>query len=56
VKRIGFIAFYWGRTKVLKLKMDAPSAEWKMELYGFSIKNTFVGVMVKGSRITPVEM
>ena len=50
MKRILGISFYWGKTKVVKLKMDAPALEWPLELYGISIKNTFFGVMVRGKR------
>ena len=51
MKRICGIGFYWGKTKILKLKMDHPDLEWPMELYGISIKNTFIGIMVRGARI-----
>lgn len=56
MKRIFGIGFYWGKTKVVKLKMDAPAMEWGMEMYGLSIKNTFIGVFVRGKRIYPVEV
>lgn len=54
MKRIFGIGFYWGKTKILRLKLDKPELEWHMELYGISIKNTFVGVMVRGKRVTYV--
>ena len=54
MKRIFGIGFYWGQTKILKLKMDRPTLEWGMELYGISIKNTFLGIMVRGKRTTIV--
>jgi len=54
MKRIFGIGFYWGKTKILRLKFDKPDREWHMELYGVSIKNTFVGIMVRGARITHV--
>ena len=55
MKRIFGIGFYWGKTKILRLKFDKPhNQEWHMELYGVSIKNTFVGIMVRGKRV-PIE-
>jgi hypothetical protein len=54
MKRIFGIGFYWGKTKILRLKLDKPELEWHMELYGISIKNTFVGIMVRGKRVTYV--
>lgn len=50
MKRICGIGFYWRQSKYLKLKIDAPSIEWKMGLYGFSVGDVFIGVMVRGKR------
>ena len=55
MKRILGIGFYWGKTKILRLKLDRPELEWHMELYGISIKNTFLGIMVRGKRTTVVR-
>ncbi len=49
--RILGIGFHWGKTKVLRLKLTAPTADYNMSLYGISIKNTFIGIMGKGARI-----
>ena len=49
MKRICGIGFYWGKTgKGVTLTVVNS---YELAMYGISIKNTFVGIMVRGARI-----
>ena len=45
------ISFYWGKTRHMKIHFPAIDCSWETSLYGISIKDTFVGIMVRGKRI-----
>jgi hypothetical protein len=56
VKRIMGISFYWGETNNMKISFPAIGRSWETSLYGISVKDTFLGIMVRGKRIFPVEV
>lgn len=44
------IRFYWGPTRSVKLAFPALMRTWAISLYGVSVFDVFVGVMVRGQR------
>ena len=45
------VRFYWGVRKNVHLSMPALDRSWGISLYGFSVGNAFIGVMVRGKRV-----
>lgn len=50
VKILG-IYLHWGKTRHLHMHFPAIDRTWETSLYGISIHNTFLGIMVRGARV-----
>ena len=46
------VRFYWGKTQRVHLSMPALDRAWGMSLYGFSVSDAFIGIMVRGPRVS----
>ena len=51
VKILG-IYLHWGKTRHMHMHFPSIDRTWETSLYGISIRNTFLGIMVRGKRIT----
>ena len=50
--KIWGVYFHWGRTRNMKIYFPAIDRTWETSLYGISVKNTFIGIMVRGARVS----
>jgi hypothetical protein len=45
------VRLYWGKTRHMHIHFPAIDRTWETSLYGISIGNTFIGIMVRGGRV-----
>ena len=51
MKRIFGIGFYWGHTRNAVKISIGDCFHYEMKMYGISVKNTFLGVFVRGNSV-----